>query len=180
MQSAQIGPVRGSLTTIDWWPPVGWWPDSARDLLTGPPAGPEEAVPGLTASATFVLPPRAESVHTSRSLAIGTLDRWGMGELGENMELIVSELSTNALRHGLRLAATRALEPIRLALVRRGRLVTCAITDPGSTGPVLRYPGPMEPGGLGLHIVESLSARWGWAPLAPYGKIVWAVLAPQP
>ena len=43
---------------------------------------------------------------------------------------------------------------------------------------MLRYPGPLDTGGLGLHIVESLSLRWGWAPLAPYGKIVWAVLRP--
>jgi anti-sigma regulatory factor (Ser/Thr protein kinase) len=146
--------------------------------LTGSPDPDREAAPPETAaaSATTVLPPRAESVHSARVFVTGTLATWGMGELCESMELIVSELSTNALRHGLRLSAPRKLEPIRLSLIRRERLVTCAIADPGSTAPVLRYPGPLEPGGLGLHIVESLSTRWGWAPLAPYGKIVWAVL----
>ncbi|MDF5755720.1 ATP-binding protein [Spongiactinospora sp. TRM90649] len=185
MQSAHNGVLRafGQWTTLGWWPPVGWWPDAARDLLTITP----DATP---ASATFVLPPSAESVHSSRSFAMGTLTGWGLPELNENMELIVSELATNALRHGLSLgdparAAERRperdsrIEEIRLSLVRRGNLVTCAIADPGATGPVLRYPGPLEPGGLGLHIVESLSARWGWSPLPPYGKIVWAVLAAQ-
>jgi anti-sigma regulatory factor (Ser/Thr protein kinase) len=178
VQSAQNGAVRafGQWTALGWWPPVGWWPDAARDLLTG---APEPAV----ASATFVLPPSAESVHSSRSFAMGTLSGWGLPELRENMELIVSELATNALRHGLCLGSParperdQRIAEIRLSLIRRGHLVTCAIADPGSTGPVLRHPGPLEPGGLGLHIVESLSARWGWSPLPPFGKIVWAVLS---
>ncbi|WP_326637924.1 ATP-binding protein [Streptosporangium sp. NBC_01755] len=128
------------------------------------------------ASATFVLPPHAESVHSARSFATGTLTGWNLGELSENMELVVSELTTNAIRHGLRLAESRAREPVRLSLLRRGNLVACTLNDPGAGFPTLRDPSPLDIGGLGLHIVESLSLRWGWAPLAPYGKIVWAVL----
>lgn len=167
VQSAQTAPPRTSWTALDWWPPVGWWPDAARDLLSGSPA---------PASATFVLPPSAESVHSARSFAIGTLTGWNLADLSESMELIVSELATNAFRHGLRLAETRAKEPIRLSLLRRDGLVVCALNDPGAGFPALRDPSPLDVGGLGLHIVDSLSLRWGWAPLAPYGKIVWAVL----
>ncbi|MBB5132842.1 anti-sigma regulatory factor (Ser/Thr protein kinase) [Thermocatellispora tengchongensis] len=176
-QSAQCrqgvqGSAQAQWTTLDWWPPLGWWPDAARDLL---PPVPESAM----ASATFVLPARPDSVHCSRSFATGTLSGWCLPELRENMELVVSELCTNAIRHGLRLTPGGAREPeaIRLSLVRRGGLVVCAIGDPGSAAPVLRDPASLEPGGLGLHIVESLSLRWGWAPLAPYGKVVWAVLS---
>ncbi|HEX4811838.1 MAG TPA: ATP-binding protein [Nonomuraea sp.] len=154
-------------TTFDWWPPVGWWPEAARDLL----------VPGPSASATFVLPPTPASVHAARSFAAGALAGWGLPELVENMELVVSELATNALRHGLRLAEPHRGCPVHMSLVRRGALVTSAFTDPGSSVPVLRYPGPLDTGGLGLHIVESLSHRWGWSALAPHGKIVWAVLS---
>ncbi|GAA2650833.1 MULTISPECIES: ATP-binding protein [Nonomuraea] len=159
----------GLWTTLDWWPPVGWWPEAARDLL----------VPGtaIGASATFVLPPSAASVHSARSFTLGTLSGWGLGELSDSMELVVSELATNALRHGLTLAEARHHEPVRMSLVRRGALVTCAFTDPAASVPVLRYPGPLDVGGLGLHIVESLSLRWGWSALSPYGKIVWAVLS---
>ncbi|MEU3163173.1 ATP-binding protein [Streptosporangium sp. NPDC006930] len=132
------------------------------------------------ASATFVLPPQAESVHSARSFATGTLTGWNLAELGENMELVVSELATNAFRHGLRLAESRAREPIRLSLLRRDGLVACTLNDPGAGFPALRDPCPLDIGGLGLHIVESLSLRWGWAPLAPYGKIVWAVLRTGP
>ncbi|GII05045.1 hypothetical protein Pta02_70530 [Planobispora takensis] len=170
VQSAQTAPPRPAWTALDWWPPVGWWPDAARDLLPGTVSSP--------ASATFVLPPHTESVHSARSFALGTLTGWRLDELSENMELVVSELATNAIRHGLRLARSHVGEPVRLSLIRRGTLVTCALNDPGAGSPTLRDPSPMEVGGLGLHIVESLSARWGWAPLAPYGKIVWAVLRP--
>ncbi|GAA1749820.1 hypothetical protein GCM10009734_67100 [Nonomuraea bangladeshensis] len=154
-------------TTFDWWPPVGWWPEAARDLLG---AGP-------SASATFVLPPTPASVHSARSYTTGVLAGWGLSELAENMELVVSELATNALRHGLRLDEQRRPCPVHMSLVRQGSLVTSAFTDPGSSVPVLRYPGPLDTGGLGLHIVESLSLRWGWSALAPHGKIVWAVLS---
>jgi anti-sigma regulatory factor (Ser/Thr protein kinase) len=156
-------------TTFDWWPPVGWWPEAASDLL----------VPGPSASATFVLPPDASSVHTARSFTMGALAGWGFGEeLADNMELVVSELATNALRHGLCLDdPARHHHTVHMSLVRRGPLVTSAFTDPGSSVPTLRYPSPLDTGGLGLHIVESLSLRWGWSALAPHGKIVWAVLS---
>ncbi|GGK45737.1 hypothetical protein Ppa06_01660 [Planomonospora parontospora subsp. parontospora] len=179
VQSAHIAPPRPAWTALDWWPPVGWWPDPARDLLTAPSSSPAPSglpAAGSAASATFVLPPHAESVHSARSFATGTLSGWRLDDLGENMGIVVSELATNAIRHGLRLAADRTREPVRLSLIRRDRMVVCALNDPGAGSPTLRDPSPLEVGGLGLHIVESLSVRWGWAPLAPYGKIVWAVL----
>ncbi len=158
-------------SAFDWWPPAGWWPNPARDLAS-PGAG--------TSSATFVLPPRAESVHTARSFASGSLIGWGMSDLAEDMELVVSELATNALRHGLVLDAQdlrrSGTEPIRMSMIRRGSLVACAFADPGSAAPVLRHPESLEPGGMGLHIVESMSLRWGWNPMLPCGKVVWAVL----
>ncbi|WP_055481764.1 ATP-binding protein [Sphaerimonospora mesophila] len=176
MQSTNL--TRGQMpwAARDWWPPLGWWPDNARDLLEPRPAG-NSASTG--SSATFVLPPLAESVHSARSFAAGTLSGWHMTTLLDSMELVVSELATNALRHGLMLVGPgdqRERTVIRLSLIRRGPLVTCAITDPGSAAPVMREPSPFEPGGLGLHIVESLSLRWGWCTLAPQGKVVWAVL----
>jgi len=169
MISVQSTEPLGLWTSFDWWPPVGWWPEAARDLLLpGEDAG---------ASATFVLPPAASSIHSARSFTAGTLSGWNLGELSDNMELVVSELATNALRHGLRLDDSPSGASVHMSLVRRGTLVTCAFTDPGASVPVLRYPGPLDVGGLGLHIVESVSLRWGWSALAPGGKIVWAVLS---
>ncbi|WP_219470466.1 ATP-binding protein [Nonomuraea rhizosphaerae] len=167
MINVQSPTAPGQWTTFDWWPPLGWWPEAARDLL----------VPGPSSSATFVLPPTPSSIHSVRSFTIGALTAWGLKELIDSMELVVSELATNALRHGLHPADGDRPRPVHMSLVRRGPLVTSAFTDPGSSVPVLRYPGPLDTGGLGLHIVESLSHRWGWSALAPHGKIVWAVLS---
>jgi anti-sigma regulatory factor (Ser/Thr protein kinase) len=162
-----------SKPAFDWWPPLGWWPEPARDLLGGRFCDP-------SATATFALPACPEAARTARAYATGTLCGWAMEDLAEGMGLVVSELATNALRHGLALAAPRTAEPIRLSLIRRGSLVTCAIADPGTAPPVLRHPAPLEPGGLGLHIVDTISVRWGWSPLAPRGKAVWAVLETRP
>jgi anti-sigma regulatory factor (Ser/Thr protein kinase) len=167
VQSANLTRGQNQWSAHDGWPPLGWWPDPARALLT---------TGSTSASATFVLPPQAESVHSARSFANGALAGWGLPELTESMELVVSELATNALRHGLALRSCQRREVIHLALIRRGPLVTCALTDPGSATPVMRDPSPFEPGGLGLHIVESLSLSWGWCPLLHHGKAVWAVL----
>lgn len=175
VQSTNLGAVltHDQWTPLDRWSPARWWPDAVRDL---PAVGPGGIGPE-TASATFVLPPRADSVHSSRIFAAGTLAGWGLPELRENTELVVSELATNALRHGLRRAGCRPQPAVRLWLIRHGDLVVCAITDPAPEAPVLRRPTSLEPGGLGLHIVQSLSLRWGWAPLTPQGKIVWAVIS---
>ncbi|MDH2424684.1 ATP-binding protein [Sphaerisporangium sp. TRM90804] len=171
MHSTDLTRGQSQWSAFDWWPPVGWWPQPARDLAP-PGAG--------TSSATFVLAPRAESVHAARSFASGSLIGWGMGEAAGDMELVVSELATNALRHGLvldpRNLRRSGAEPIRMSMIRRGPLAACVFADPGSAAPVMRHPQPLEPGGMGLHIVESLSVRWGWNPLTPCGKLVWAVL----
>ncbi|GII75889.1 ATP-binding protein [Sphaerisporangium rufum] len=171
MHSTDLTRGRDQWSAFDWWPPLGWWPHPARDLAP---------LDAGTSSATFVLPPHPESVHSARSYASGSLHGWGMADLAEDMELVVSELATNALRHGLTPepggARCAGREPIRMSMIRRGTLVTCVFADPGSAAPVLRDPTPLEPGGMGLHIVASMSLRWGWNPLLPCGKVVWAVL----
>ena len=86
------------------------------------------------------------------------------------MELVVSELATNALRHGLRLEEPRCHRPVHMSLVRHGSLVTSAFTDPGPSVPVLRYPGPLDTGGLGLHIVDSLAFAGAGLRSRPTGR----------
>lgn len=167
VQPANVTRGHARSPLLDWWPPIVWWPEPARDLI-------EPGSPPV--SATLVLSPIAESVWSARNFALGALSGWDMTGLADGMGLVVSELVTNALRHGLALCGGPRREVIRLALIRRGRLVTCVVFDPGPGTPVLRDPSPFEPGGLGLHIVESLSVRWGWCPVAPRGKAVWAVL----
>jgi anti-sigma regulatory factor (Ser/Thr protein kinase) len=74
----------------------------------------------------------------------------------EDLQLLVSEVVTNAVRH------SGADEPIRLALTSKDAYVCVRVTD-GGAGLVPR-PGAMgasEGAGVGLFIVEQLARRWG-------------------
>jgi len=85
----------------------------------------------------------------------------------DDAALVVSELVTNALRHG---AGTVVL---RASFV--DGLLNVAVTDSGDDLPHQLPIDPERIGGLGLHIVERVSGQWGVAPF-PGGKTVWAVL----
>lgn len=85
------------------------------------------------------------------------------------VELMVSELATNCVRHvrsSFDLTVHRAPEEIRVE-----------VTDYGGGTPRVRSPGPDEPTGRGLAIVEMLSERWGVQDEHPTGKTVWFTLA---
>jgi anti-sigma regulatory factor (Ser/Thr protein kinase) len=82
--------------------------------------------------------------------------------------LIVSELVTNALRHGegpTVLRATLAATEVQLS-----------VTDSGDDEPRVLPPDPDRIGGLGLVVVATVSKKWGVAPF-PGGKTVWALVS---
>jgi anti-sigma regulatory factor (Ser/Thr protein kinase) len=82
--------------------------------------------------------------------------------------LVISELVTNALRHGVG------------DIVTRGALsdgeVRLSVTDSGSELPGMLPIDPQRIGGVGLRIVDRLADRWGIAAF-PGGKTVWATIA---
>ena len=92
----------------------------------------------------------------------------------EDVRLLVTELITNALRHG-------ALNPGDRVSVRASvdhGVVRLEVTDPGRDGDVeVREPGPRG-GGYGLFLVEQLAKRWGVD--RREGTTVWCELAPEP
>jgi hypothetical protein len=130
-------------------------------------------------TATCLLGPRPESVKTGREFTRATLRGWGMAALNDLAELVVSELVTNALRHGIPSARKLVGENcVRLRLLAQAPFVMCMVTDPGADIPVLRDPGPAAESGRGLNVVESCCVRWGWHLLDEGGKVVWALLRP--
>jgi PAS domain S-box-containing protein len=110
------------------------------------------------------LPSDPAVVSTARSLAIRQLTQWGLEDLATTTELIVSELVTNAIRHGT--------GPVRLRLIRH-QLLTCEVSDTSNSLPRLRHARTTDEGGRGLFLVAQLSHRRGTR-YTPDGKTVWA------
>ncbi|MCT4357557.1 ATP-binding protein [Streptomyces sp. Je 1-79] len=110
--------------------------------------------------------PELSSVSEARHWAVRRLGEWGLTETAFAVELIVSELVTNAIRHGI--------PPIRLRIIRNpaDSTVTCEIADAGSAAPHLRRARAADEGGRGIFISGELSDRWGvrWG---DEGKTVW-------
>jgi PAS domain S-box-containing protein len=114
--------------------------------------------------ADWELPADPAAVAEARRTASRRLAEWGLEELSFTMELVVSELVTNAIRY--------ATGPIRLRLIRERTLV-CEVFDGGATAPHLRHPRATDEGGRGLLLVSQVSRRWGTRFLAE-GKVIWA------
>ena len=82
----------------------------------------------------------------------------------ESVEVVVSELVTNAITHG------QSSPRIEVALTRHA--VRVAVHDDSPTPPSHRTPDVDRPGGRGLHLVDRIASRWGSEP-SNGGKVVW-------
>ncbi|HVB07018.1 MAG TPA: ATP-binding protein [Acidimicrobiales bacterium] len=85
--------------------------------------------------------------------------------------LMVSELATNALRHG----AT----PFDVRIDAADDGVAVEVSDNGTGGAVRRSPVSSDPTGRGLQVVDALADEWGVRPAAIPGwrNTVWFSLA---
>ena len=113
---------------------------------------------------TRTFPHRPESVPAARRFATGTL-RGVSAETLEAVELMVSELATNCIRH-----TDSAFE---LTITRTEADIRVEATDRAGGRPEMRSPRPTDPSGRGLKIVDMLSAEWGVDQRAALGKTVW-------
>jgi serine/threonine-protein kinase RsbW len=90
-----------------------------------------------------------------------------------NAQLLLSELVTNSVRHSGVSAGAELV--VRLRVWDGGCRIE--VEDPGHGGAIApRSREPVEPGGMGLHMVQSLSERWGLARAAGGPTRVWAQL----
>jgi hypothetical protein len=126
----------------------------------------------------------AEAVRAGREFCIAALRRWGATQRCEDITIVVSELLTNALRHAVPgLSRNRPNWPIRLGLLCSEPCVLCAVADPSSSIPVPKKPGHLAESGRGLHVVSSLSDKWGcttYTTPSDAGKVVWAIFVTLP
>ncbi|MFF4658615.1 SpoIIE family protein phosphatase [Streptomyces sp. NPDC001381] len=114
--------------------------------------------------ATWELPADPALVGDVRASALRRLADWGLDEAAFAAELILSELVTNAIRHGA--------GPIRVRLLYERTLI-CEVSDSSNTAPHLRRAASTDEGGRGLFLVAQLSRTWGTRYL-PQGKAIWA------
>jgi two-component sensor histidine kinase len=128
-------------------------------------------------TATCTLGAQPESVKAGRDFTRVTLGLWDMEALTDLAELVVSELVTNAVRHGVPSARKVVSQHcVRLRLLAQAPFVMCMVTDPGHGIPVLRDSDLASECGRGLTVVEACCVRWGWHLLDEGGKVVWALL----
>ncbi len=117
--------------------------------------------------ARWDVPFEPEAVSGMRAAVTERLDEWGLAEHAFAMELILSELITNAIRYGS--------APLTLQLLR-DRALTCEVSDGSSTSPHLRHAATLDEGGRGLFLVAQMADRWGTR-YTPEGKVIWAELS---
>jgi anti-sigma regulatory factor (Ser/Thr protein kinase) len=104
------------------------------------------------------------SVRAARRFATQVLAD-APAETLDAIELMVSELATNCIRH--------AGAPFKVTISRAADQVRVAVTDRAGGTPTIRSPGPEEPTGRGLLIVETFSDAWGVESHPGTGKSVW-------
>ena len=135
------------------------------------------------------------AVPCARLHARLVITEWGQASLGESVELIASELMTNALRACTDTVAGRPAygadgrqQPLGLRLASDRRQVLVEVWDGVTAPPVPGQVSQDGEAGRGLLMVEAVSSRWGYyyparqppgtAPDERATKVVWALIQP--
>ncbi|WP_443065463.1 SpoIIE family protein phosphatase [Streptomyces sp. NBC_00536] len=162
------------LTGLDHPPPLEALCDDVLDML-GPGDRDDDIAllaarfDGIAPSdvAYWFLDPEETAPGRARRFARRALTRWGLEELSDSLELLVSEVVTNAVRYAER--------PVTLRLLRTD-VLRCEVGDDSPQLPRQRRARDTDEGGRGLFLVNRMARRWGATRLSS-GKVVWFELA---
>ncbi|MGO1317641.1 MAG: ATP-binding SpoIIE family protein phosphatase, partial [Cellulomonadaceae bacterium] len=140
--------------------------DDVAVLVVRIPAPRDEVVrAGSPRARRWSLPSEPASIARARQLVLRTCQAWGLDNVA-NSELVVSELTANAVLHGWGVVSLRLFDT--------GDGLRIEVQDSNPAPPVATQGHPGGIGGYGIQIVDRL-ADWGWRPSRD-GKIVWARL----
>lgn len=116
-------------------------------------------------TASWRLPADATSAGLARRLIHERLGAWGMENLSDVTQLLVSELVTNVLCH-----TCCGDLVVRLSAVEG--MLRCEVEDCDDAMPEMARPSTGEEHGRGLRLMDSLACCWG-AERTRQGKIMW-------
>lgn len=140
---------------------------------------PETSTNQLVSTLEFAALPSA--VPCARLHARAICREWGFAEVADTIELIVSELVTNAVTASRRTSGQptyqrrAGLPAVVLRLSVYGQRLFVEVWDEVPVAPTRRAAHPDDERGRGLLLVEALSKHWGYhVPQHGSGKVVWA------
>ncbi|TYB46426.1 ATP-binding protein [Actinomadura chibensis] len=122
----------------------------------------------------LTLPAERESVPRARRFGRSVAANSGIGHTGDDAEVLVSELVTNAVRHAPIPGAA-----LRLRLLRAGSRLRIEVHDHSAAVPRQREVDLMEETGRGWFLVAVLADRHG-TDHTPSGKSVWCEIRAWP
>jgi anti-sigma regulatory factor (Ser/Thr protein kinase) len=151
----------------------------SRSATDGTPARMIHAERRFPQRSSMLLGALPSAVPCARLHARQVLWEWGLSEVEETAELLISELVTNAVQ------AARAIVsdlPVNVRLSANRDRLLIQVWDSNVQPPLPQvlehgFPEVDAEGGRGLLLVETLSERWGWYPTRnPGGKVTWCEL----
>jgi anti-sigma regulatory factor (Ser/Thr protein kinase) len=136
-----------------------------EQLMSRRPAPPREARLQLAADLAHV--------SVVRALLRRLLASWRMdaGELPDDVQLLASEITANAIEHGQ--------SPVTVIARYDGRCVRVEVGDGSLEAPARRQAEPFDEKGRGMFLVDAIAQAWGVLPTV-HGKRVWFEIAVPP
>jgi DNA-binding NarL/FixJ family response regulator len=122
------------------------------------------AVSDVLAVERMRFPGELQSARAARRFVGGVLEGWQCSDLEDSIQLLVSELVTNAVIH--------AKSDVEVALHLRADRVRVEVVDAATEYVHRRDAGEEEQSGRGMALTEALASAWGIDTLVA-GKSVW-------
>jgi anti-sigma regulatory factor (Ser/Thr protein kinase) len=127
----------------------------------------------------------ATATPCARLHARNVVCEWGLHDIADAVELVVSELVTNAVKASIdddgrpRYSAEGGLAYVHLRLSSDRVMTLVEVWDENTRLPVPTRASLDDDSGRGLMLVAALSQQWGWdLSRQGTGKIVWALIEP--